>query len=332
MTLDLLATVDIAVIGAGLAGLSCARHLSNAGAKVAIFDKARGVGGRLATRRGSLACFDHGAQYFTARAPELVLAVADWQADGVVEQWQGRIRAFDGTHFAPVPSERRYVGVPGMSSLAQHLLGKLPFFAEHRLLELAWNGHDWRLKFEDGGRCHARWLVLALPAPQAAALLGMEHPLYAQVASVSMAPCWSVMLRCARPLPCEFDGCFVNAGPLSWVARDSSKPSRPRSEAWVLHASPVWSRQHVRESPEAVTVALLSAFARLANTRIEPPEVNAHRWLYAMADQPLQFGCLGLLDQHLVLAGDWLNGSRVEGAWLSGLRSAEWLLALSAKA
>ncbi|GAB3267489.1 NAD(P)/FAD-dependent oxidoreductase [Chitinimonas naiadis] len=328
MTLSSLAIVDVAVIGAGLAGLSCARALADAGRGVAIFDKARGVGGRMATRRGTLASFDHGAQYFTARDPDFVSAVGDWQAAGVVGGWQGRIRAFDGLNFAPVASERRFVGLPGMSSLGRHLLGSLPFFAEHKLMELAFNGSDWRLKFDDGGRCHARWLVLAVPAPQAAALLGPDHPLHEQVAAVSMAPCWSLMLRFDHPLPCEFEGCFVNTGPLSWVARNSSKPGRPSGEAWVLHACPEWSRLHVRESPESVVVALLSAFSRIANVRIEPPEVNAHRWLYALADRPLYEGCLLLEHEQLGLAGDWLHGSRIEGAWLSGRQLAQRLLAL----
>jgi predicted NAD/FAD-dependent oxidoreductase len=62
--------MDFAIIGAGMAGLACADALKEAGHNVALFDKGRGPGGRMSTRRmetplGEVA-FDHGAQYFTA--------------------------------------------------------------------------------------------------------------------------------------------------------------------------------------------------------------------------------------------------------------------------
>ena len=63
----------IAIVGAGLAGLSCAQALRAGGADVQLFDKGRGVGGRMATRRVDTplgpATFDHGAQFLTAHDP-----------------------------------------------------------------------------------------------------------------------------------------------------------------------------------------------------------------------------------------------------------------------
>ena len=61
--------IRAAVIGAGLAGLRVAHRLAEAGAQVRVFEKARGAGGRMSTRRTDFGAFDHGAQYFTARDP-----------------------------------------------------------------------------------------------------------------------------------------------------------------------------------------------------------------------------------------------------------------------
>ena len=41
----------VGVIGAGMAGLACARELAAKGFEVTVFDKGRGLGGRTATRR-----------------------------------------------------------------------------------------------------------------------------------------------------------------------------------------------------------------------------------------------------------------------------------------
>ena len=58
---------DVVVIGAGIAGLMASSHLSKAGYRVAVLEKARGVGGRMATRRIGEAVCDHGAQYFSVK-------------------------------------------------------------------------------------------------------------------------------------------------------------------------------------------------------------------------------------------------------------------------
>lgn len=66
------------VVGAGLAGLVAAQRLAAAGIRVTVFDKGRGPGGRMATRREGDACWDHGAQFFTARDPRFAEMVARW--------------------------------------------------------------------------------------------------------------------------------------------------------------------------------------------------------------------------------------------------------------
>ena len=54
---------DVAIIGAGLAGLTCAQQLHQVGYQVVIIEKSRGVGGRVATRRLQDTRADHGVRY-----------------------------------------------------------------------------------------------------------------------------------------------------------------------------------------------------------------------------------------------------------------------------
>ena len=60
--------MKIAIIGAGIAGLTCAHMLKKY--NPIIFEKSRGIGGRLATRYSDQYQFDHGAQYFTVKDKE----------------------------------------------------------------------------------------------------------------------------------------------------------------------------------------------------------------------------------------------------------------------
>ena len=84
-------SLRVAVVGAGLAGLSCAQALQAGGVAVALFDKSRGVSGRMSTRRGEGWQADHGAQYFTAREPAFVEEVRRWVAAGVAADWSPRL-------------------------------------------------------------------------------------------------------------------------------------------------------------------------------------------------------------------------------------------------
>ncbi|MEM6337960.1 MAG: FAD-dependent oxidoreductase, partial [Bacteroidota bacterium] len=128
-------------------------------------------------------------------------------------------------------------------------------------------------------------------------------------------------------LPLDVDGAFVHDSPLSWVARNTSKPGRPEPETWVLHASPEWSTAHLEEEKDAVAPQLLEAFFEAAGIApVEPAFATAHRWRYAQVGNPLNEGCLWDQATRLGVAGDWCNGSRVEGAFMSGFLLAEKLI------
>jgi renalase len=328
----------IAVIGAGLAGLSCAQALLQAGHTVHVFDKSRGPAGRMSTRRGDdtpgpWQC-DHGAQYFTARDEAFRAEVARWQQAGVAALWDARLVSFDGQAWTtPDTPLARFVGTPRMSSpcswLAQQLVGAPGGSAQTRwqttVQQLERHADGWALTSAEHGTHPERYgaVLLAVPAPQAVPLLTAVVPEGAAVAaSARMRGSWAVMLRCAAPVSLPCDGAFVNTGPLRWVARDSSKPGRivagSGMETWLLHASPEWSEAHIEDDAATVTATLLQAFAALGGPAPEQVQATAHRWRYADTHTPLTRGCWWDAQVRLGLCGDWLNGGKVEGAWLSG--------------
>jgi photolyase PhrII len=314
------APLRIAVVGAGLAGLTAARTLADHGHEVAVFDKGRGPGGRLSTRRTDLGPFDHGAQYFTARDRTFRRHVESWVHDGVAARWEGRVVRISGGGTEPSPGER-FVGTPGMSALARHMAADLPDVRTGtRIDRIAGAPGAWTLGVEDGTEAGPFDAVLVcVPPAQATPLLdGVAPDLAAVAAGARMAPCWAVMATLARPADPGFDAAFVADGPLSWIARDASKPGRPAGERWVLHASPAWSEAHLEQAPDAVAPALVAAFAGLVGGGGETVAVSAHRWRYALPVPALEIGAAYDPALGLGLGGDWCAGARVEGAFLSG--------------
>lgn len=321
---------SIAIIGTGLAGLSAAQTLTAAGHDVQLFDKSRGSGGRMASKRSDAGSLDLGAQYFTARDRRFVEVVQQWQARGWVEEWTPSLYNSQSGQLSPSPDEQvRWVGTPRMSAITRALLSALPVHFSCRITEVFRGDQYWTLLDADG-ESHGPFshVLVATPAPQASALLAAAPKLAGAAASVAMEPTWAVALAFDTPLDTRVEGCFVQDSALDWLARNRSKPGRDRQlDTWVLHATSAWSRQHLDLPKEAVIEQLHGAFAEMIGCAVPPPSLTlAHRWLYARPAQAHQWGALADADLGLYACGDWCLSGRVEGAWLSGQDAARRLL------
>jgi predicted NAD/FAD-dependent oxidoreductase len=323
-TTRLIMASKCAVIGAGIAGLSAATALRQQGHEVVVFDRARGPGGRAATRRvdgidmpkaarGATLAFDHGAQYFTVRDPRFQSIVDGWLRDRVVGVWDGRIVSFDSEGWEDLATETtRYVGLPGMSAMAEAMAGELDVRYGQGIESLA----PLQREFDR--------VILAIPAAQAKPLVAHVPALSARLATLVTRPCWAVLAAFDERVPARFDGAFVHGSPLGWIARNQSKPKREwKVDAWVLHATPAWSQAHVDDDPEVVGSFLMEAFHDLIPNGLPHAfYASAHRWRHATVDPPLAAGAIHDAASRITLCGDWCLGTRIEDAYLSGLAAA----------
>lgn len=302
----------VGVIGAGLAGLAAARRLKAAGADVVLFDKGRGPGGRLSTRRMETpfgeARFDHGAQHVSARTPEFVAALEGLVASGHAAVWEAR--------FEPAASRRRFVGAPGMNAIVKGLAEGLDVRWGVRVAPL--RARSLSLSDESGAPLgDFDRIVCAAPAEQAAPLLEAAAPeLAAEAAAARTAPCWAAMLAFAEPVGVAWDGIEPAEGVIAWAARERSKPGRSGPEAWVVHASPTFSEARLETAPEDIAEALASAFHAL--TGAQAGFSAAHRWRYARVTKAAGTAFALSGDGRIGVCGDWRLGPRAEFAFVSG--------------
>jgi renalase len=342
--------LHIAVVGAGMAGVACARTLVQAGHRVTLLEKSKGFGGRMSTRRTEFGGFDHGAQYFTVRDARFALALQTAQA--VVRPWSvSTVRVLDELGHvlasAPPPSEPHFVATPGMSSLVGHwaeplLKGALTaqVLLQTRVTHLerdALHPEQWQLRTEDtegglqviGGFDR---IVLALPHPQAHDLLmvsGHSPELRHTLDAVKVAPCWTLMVaypNAMQPglphLGPQWNAARSSHHRISWLARESSKPRRDAVERWTVQASPAWSAKHLEDDADRVKAKLLKGFSQITGIRATPAYAEVFRWRFAQTTQPLGRSHVYDATLGIGLCGDWCLGHRVEDAFLSGLELA----------
>ncbi len=337
----------IAVIGAGIAGIACARTLVQAGHQVSVFEKSGSAGGRMSTRRSAFGGFDHGAQYFTVRDPRFqqVLAlspatVRPWSANTVrILDEAGRVVAA-----SLPPKEPHWVASPGMNALVRlwaeplHSAGRLHVQTQVTRIEPdKLHSERWQLQ-ADGpeGSNHVYpgfdAVVLAMPSVQAHALLLSSQQgksLMPAISGVEVAPCWTLMLAFpqAQQAKLSYLGPQWNAARsthhrIAWLARESSKPGRDPIERWTVQASPDWSTKHLEDDAERVKAKLLRAFTEVTGIRATPPHAEVHRWRYAQTIEPLGQTHLWDAASKIGVCGDWCLGHRVEDGFVSGLEMA----------
>ncbi len=305
----------IAIIGAGMSGLAAANALVAAGHKVELFDKGRGPGGRMSTRRmtddnGTERHFDHGAQYFTARDPHFAKQSEEWAAQTIIAPW-------------PEAGADAWVGVPGMNAPIRAMANAHDVHWAKRIASIARHDDGWMMTTEKG-RNHGPFaiVIIAVPAEQVAPLVAEHNIDFANKASdIESAPCWTVMLGFEAALDTEIQT-IRDHGPIGWAARNNAKPGRQDTENWVIQANPKWSQQYLEEDKEVIAGMMREALtSAIGLSKLPDPIIAAaHRWRYAMVPQVERSDTPFLWDndRQLGLCGDWLSGPRIENAWLSG--------------
>ncbi len=308
----------IIVVGAGLSGLMAAHELVRSGHDVVVFDKGRGVGGRLATRRIDDATLDHGAQFFTVRTDEFASHVKNWLDAGVVHEWcKG---------FADVDGHPRYVGTKGMSGIAKHLGQGLDVRLNTLVFSLTHTNTHFAVTLDDGVVHTCDGLVLTAPIPQSFSLMfsaDMEMPV--ELRSIDydrtlglLAVLDSDAHNVPTPGGMQFpDEVFSFIGD-NFAKGISAAPSL------TFHANPEWSLAHFERDLDEIH-ALLTAAATpwLGEAKIVSSQPKKWRFATPKSTWPEPFWATP--DNRLVLAGDAFAGPKMEGAALSGLAAARAL-------
>ena len=342
-----------AVVGAGMAGIACARTLIQAGHQVTVFDEGTGTGGRMSAERTPFGTFDSGAQYFTVRDPRFSLALQT--APGVCRPWSANtVRVLDPlgrvAAAALPPREPHWVALPGMDALVEHWAAPLKTAQTLQLCTQvthiardALNPRKWQLHTQGtNGAAGAQHVysdfdavLLAVPKAAAEQLL-QPTPVASRVntalARVQVAPCWTLMLA----FPHAVQPGVTTLGPhwnaarsthhrIAWLARESSKPGRGGIERWTVQASAAWSQEHLTDDADRIRGKLCKAFSEVTGIRTQPAHAEVRLWRQAQTVTPLQAGGATYLwdaKTSLGVCGDWCIGHRVEDAFVSGLELA----------
>jgi renalase len=323
---------ECVVVGAGISGLLAARELQVAGWRVVVFERARRVGGRMATRRLGSGTFDLGAQFFTVRSERFAGLVDEWLEAGIAREWTRGFADAEGRHNED--GYPRYRGSEGMTSIPEYLAQGLDVHTCETVVEVNANNQLWEICTESGHQETGTALLLTAPVPQSVALAGsgdFELPVEARrrLDRISYDPCLAltVLVNGQTGVP-EPGGVQIKGEPLDWIG-DNRRKGISAVPAITVHAGPGWSREHFDAGEAKITDSLLRFAGNQLGSDLVPMvvETSLTRWRYSWVTRshPEPY-LLASETPPLLFAGDAFGGAKVEGAALSGLAAADRLL------
>ena len=311
---------SVAIIGAGVAGLSLAGFLEHH-ADVTLFEKARGVGGRMSTRYADQYQFDHGAQYFTARSRAFKTFLKPLLAKGSLKQWQPHVLTLDGTKkpYKRDWFEPHYVAVPKMNCFGKILADGKNARTKIQISDLVKTSDGWFLRdTTDTEHGPFDWVVSAIPSPQAANLVPDIFKGYSEIKGAEMTGCYCLMLGLSEAPKINWQAAVVKNSCIAWVAIDSSKPGRGDACSLVIHSTNEWAEKHIDDDQEIIEEQLFSELEQLLGEALTDVEFKKlHRWRYASTLSAPEEDCLLDPSLQLGVCGDWLIEGHVESAFLS---------------
>ncbi len=319
----------IAIIGAGLSGLSLAKRLVDNHFDVKIFEKSRGCGGRMSSKRTDVGYFDHGAQYFSAQSEMFQKFIKPYVDDGTLIHWKPKFGHMDkaGAFTTKEMNYPIYIPKGRMTHWAKAMAEEFEIEYGVEIAHCSKNARGSCLFDQNRNNLGDYDLVVSTaPAPQTEKILNIELPNVVQ-----MVGCYALMLRCNNSISIPFDIIRFEDDMLDIMSLQSARRDgdiKDQAMNILVQTTNMWAEQHLEEDQSDIAKRMTAHFAEKLSIPIDKLEIiRLHRWLYASTPTPLA-GLDYIFEPNAAMAacGDWCVGSKVEAAFLSAAALGEEII------
>lgn len=324
------------VVGAGISGLICANLLKENDFNVMVIDKARGVGGRMATRRvessndkDKQCIYDHGAQFITVRDPRFAQFMNELSSKNYIKEW---CRGFPSADNTSTPDGHpRYVGSTGMTAVPKLLSENLDVRLDQRVNKIDKVEKLWKVVTEKGEIYTADSLVLTAPVQQSLHMIDngnfeLDKQKRKELEEISYYPCIAVLAELNGPSAVPSPGGMnLEDSIVSWIADNNQKGISPEAVTLTIHTTPEFAKSNWEADDKKISDIVIQRVSEYLGSEVMTAQV--HRWRYSLPVETRENNYLIANRQPpLLFIGDAFGGGRVEGAFVSGIEGADGLI------
>ena len=331
--------MKIAVVGAGLSGLTAGKILASSGHEVVVYEKSRGFGGRMATRYAGKDLeyrLDHGVSHFSATDSTFKTVLEDWKTKGLVQEWGQYFSYFNGEKLlprTPLEESNLYTSTTGMNQIGRYMgricdvvfeskIGGITYFGENRTRK-----KPWILNFQSGSVVSADAVIISTPAPQAYGVLGMTQDetdtfkMVRRIDEIHYQSAFTLMIGFKGIEIPSWQGIECENSIISFISNESLKRNEKDTLYLTVKSTYAFSQLNQDQLKDQVAKLLIQELSGILGGWVKSYDwKQIHFWRYAHCENPLDTYYLERenMDAPLALIGDYFKGSTLQDAFLSG--------------
>ena len=300
----------IIILGAGISGIACALSLHE-NFDVQIFEKSKGVGGRLCAKNTREGLFHYGAQYCTAQSS----AFQNFLIENDAEYFSGS--SFDLKTNSCIHTQNFFVGVNGMHSLLKNYNKILNMHFNHRVIRV--DEKKKLVHFESGDTESYDLIISSLPLPQAQEIFETEI-----AHDATFDPCISMGMIFDGQTNNEHNAYKNINQDISWLS-SSKFYNAQNNETWVLQFSPQTSLEMFDYSNKSLEARCDDAVKDIIEGKYTIIHCGIFKWKFALCKKSnLEKKFISISDDAFAI-GDWNISPRIESAYISGKELGKFL-------
>ena len=313
---------SVAIIGAGLSGITVASKIKDK-FEVHVFEKSRGVGGRMSTRKDPPFVFDHGAQFFKIESRCFKYFLSELFTEKIIRPWKFKLAYYEKYSLKKIKviknSDKFYVGVPNMDTIVKYISKDCNVILNTKIERIIKEKNKWYL-YDQNKKSFGEydWVILTLPAKQSLELINKKISFYPLIEKIEMMGCFSLMIGMNEAINLDFDAALIEHNDVAWLALNDSKPCRTKKNCLLINSSYEYASKKINSPKETVLKHLLNQANTLLNFKLSNLNMTKiHQWRYVEAKKSPTENYFIDRTKNIAVCGDWFVNSRVEGAFLS---------------
>ena len=322
---------NVAVIGAGITGITLANLLQKK-VNLTVFEKSRGVGGRMATRRAKPYQFNHGTQYFkieNKKFKDFMQPLMRYKIIKPLETNQIEILNKKIIKRTKIYNQKYYTAESNMNSVVKYLINnnfsiKLLCKIEKTVKE---NDKWFIIDSDKASYGPYDWLFITIPPNQALEILYNNFKFLDIIKKIKMRSCYSLMLGFDKIKEFDFDTALFLDEDVQWLSIRKKIIENKKYYNLLINSSYNFAEKNVNSSKDKISNYLINQVSTILNCELNNYDHKAlHFWKYAMSEKNNNLGSFFDEDLKVIVCGDWCMNGKVEGAFLSAKDAASKLL------
>ena len=293
--------MKIAIIGAGFSGCNLYNNLKEKYENITIFERSRGVGGRLSTKYIEDKFIDHGTSSLIPITDDLKFFCLDLAKNNVLKA------KYD-----------EFIPKTGINSICKFLINERDLLVNRKIIKAQNSNNKWILE-DENHKVYENFdlLFITIPAPQILQMqIELQDDFKQKLLHIKYNSVFSLILYSNKNLKLNENKLYENVD-VSDIINNSKKYLYKDFSSYVIHSTKEFANCVNDKTKEDISDIFLENFEEEFQDEIKNFTIIPHLWKYANAKNSLDIPYFLNKEKNLGICGDYFNHNNLEAAFSS---------------